>query len=524
MVSENQFRTLFPFYFIIKKNYEVSELGTSLQKLLKKEPGFNFHDEFQIKRPIVNTDLFLLADALSNRLFLIDLVNSSAKLRGQFIYSDGREYCYFLGSPWITHPSQMADLGLNFNDFAVHDPITDVFMMNQQFEMNTDDLKKLTKRLEDEKNKVIEASRAKEVFLANMSHEIRTPMNAILGMSKLLKESELNETQLKYLNAISSSSDHLLVVINDILDFSKIQSGQLELENIDFNIKECLEGITEVLNYKAQDNGNKILLSYDRKSPDWIKGDEARIKQIVLNILNNAIKFTENDSILLNISSPQQGELYVSITDHGIGIDESKLDGIFESFTQEDSSTTRKYGGTGLGLAICKNMVELMGGQIGVTSKKGKGSTFYFQIPIVEGVPFEKEAKIEIEEFEHLNGIKILLAEDNKFNQMLATTILDQKGLVTTTVENGLQAVESIKNNEYDVVLMDIQMPEMGGVEAFQKIRNEMNISTPMIALTANALKGDKEKFIKIGFEGYTSKPFEPEQLYYEIARLLTKG
>ncbi len=302
MVSKQQFKALFPYYFAIDKNYKVVELGKSIGKLVKQQVGFNFYDIFDIERPIVNKDLFLLEEALSNRLFLINLKNVEAKLRGQFVYSEDGNLCYFLGSPWITHPRQMVNLGLNFNDFAVHDPITDVFMMNQQFEMNTEDLKKLTKRLEDEKNKVVETSKAKEIFLANMSHEIRTPMNAILGMSKLLEDSNLTPTQKNYLNAITSSSDHLLIVINDILDISKIQSGHFDLEEIDFDFKSCLKTLIDVMSYKAQENGNKITLSYAQDCPIWIKGDEARLKQVLLNIINNAIKFTENGIIKVNIS------------------------------------------------------------------------------------------------------------------------------------------------------------------------------------------------------------------------------
>ena len=521
MVSKQQFKALFPYYFAIDKNYKVVELGKSIGKLVKEHVGFNFYDIFDIERPIVNKDLFLFEEALSNRLFLINLKNVEAKLRGQFVYSEDRNLCYFLGSPWITHPSQMVNLGLNFNDFAVHDPITDVFMMNQQFEMNTEDLKKLTERLEDEKNKVVETSKAKEIFLANMSHEIRTPMNAILGMSKLLEDSNLTPTQKNYLNAITSSSDHLLIVINDILDISKIQSGHFDLEEKDFDFKSCLKTLVDVMSYKAQENGNKITLSYAQDCPIWIKGDEARLKQVLLNIINNAIKFTENGTIKVTISLSSSDQFLVEIIDNGIGISPQKVDGLFESFTQEDSSTSRKYGGTGLGLAICKNLVELMDGNIGVKSTKGKGSNFYFSFPLITGNVIEKDDDFNEEEFKQLKGIKVLLAEDNKFNQMLASTILDQKEIKTTTVENGLEAVESITNNKYDIILMDIQMPEMGGIEAFNKIRNEIADKTPMIALTANALKGDKEKFLKIGFEGYTSKPFKPEQLYHEIAKIL---
>jgi signal transduction histidine kinase len=518
MVTEENFKVLFPFYIAICPDDSIKETGDSITKIIGDTSSLMFFDVFEVKRPKLSEKLFSVAETFNNRLILLKCINNGCQFRGQLIkLSDN--LIHFIGSPWITDPKDLIKYGLTFGDFAIHDPITDVFMLGQQHEMNTEDMKKLASRLEHEKNKALELSRAKEFFLANMSHEIRTPMNAILGMSTLLEETNLDKKQKKYLGAITNSSDHLLVVINDILDISKIQSGKFELEYLSFNLKESLKSLIEVLLFRAQERGNRIKLVIDKNCPDWVMGDEARLKQILINLINNSIKFTENGiiKVVLEVLGIQYK---ISVIDNGIGIEQSKLSGIFASFTQEDASTTRKYGGTGLGLSISKNLTELMDGTITAESEKGKGATFSLTLPFEEGACVKKLTKIvEEDQFEVLRGKNVLVAEDNSFNQMLVQTILESQGLVVTVVENGRLAVDTLQKKTFDIVLMDIQMPEMGGIEAFKHIREILKLDVPIIALTANALKGDRDNLLnQVGFDGYTSKPFEKIQLFSEMS------
>ena len=370
--------------------------------------------------------------------------------------------------------------------------------------------------------------KAKEQFLANMSHEIRTPMNAIVGMCKLLDKTPLNNKQSSYLNAINVSSKNLLMIINDILDFSKIESTKLVFEKIGFKLVDVLSEVIKTSSYKILEKKLSLTYDIDKSISPILIGDPLRLNQILLNLVNNAIKFTGEGGVIINCVLERKGiethKIIFSVSDTGIGISQNKLDTIFESFTQEDETITRQYGGTGLGLSICKELVELQGGRITVKSEKGKGTIFSFNLeyPIGNELNLPELSHKTMTEVD-LTNTRVLLVEDNEINTFLAQTILENERMIVDVAENGLIAIEKIKSNKYDIILMDMQMPVMGGVEASKIIRHELMLDIPIIALTANAIKGDDQICIDAGMNDYVSKPFEEEELVRKISVLLNK-
>lgn len=395
-------------------------------------------------------------------------------------------------------------------------------------------VKEKTAELEMEMERAENSEKAKEQFLANMSHEIRTPLNAILGMTRLLLEKSPREDQLRYLNAISESSDNLLVIINDILDLSKIEAGKILFEKIAFAPRERIATVINTLQFQAMTKGLDLDFSCAEDVPDRLEGDPYRLNQVLINLAGNAIKFTDKGKVQIHVELQKEALnniwLRFSVSDTGIGISQDKLQHIFDMFTQETSSTTRKFGGTGLGLAICKRLIELQGGSIRVESELGKGSTFSFAIPY-------QPAQRDAEEHHHPNhgtvsaslaNLRILLAEDNEFNKMVAVDTLEEMipGAVVEVAPNGKIAVEMAIRNSYDIILMDIQMPEMDGYEATKLIRsyNDEKInSIPIIAMTASVIKAEVDKCFECGMNAFVGKPFNPEELMETISKNLNR-
>jgi signal transduction histidine kinase/DNA-binding response OmpR family regulator len=374
----------------------------------------------------------------------------------------------------------------------------------------------------------------KQQFLANMSHEIRTPMNAIVGMSRLLKEKEHLTGQEKYLNAILSSANNLLVIINDILDLTKLESGKLEIEKIPFSLREAVLNVQDLLRFKANEKDLLFTVEIENAIADIIVGDPTRLTQILINLVGNSLKFTEKGEVKIQVRARKNEDNYLllkfDVIDTGIGISQDYVNNLFEKFTQAGSDTARKYGGTGLGLSISKQLVDLMNGNIFVKSTIGEGTTFTFEIPftIAEDQSIFKIQKFEVSA-EHkniLNQLKILLVEDNEFNQILAVdTLKDLAPNITIDIaNNGKVAIEKASQNIYDLILMDIQMPEMNGVQATQHIRSAMRspyCDVKIIAMTANVMKEDVAQYLSAGMDEYVGKPFSTEILVHKMITLL---
>ncbi|MGR3811545.1 PAS domain S-box protein [Jiulongibacter sp. NS-SX5] len=384
----------------------------------------------------------------------------------------------------------------------------------------------LEDNLKSAKRDAEQNARMKEMFLANMSHEIRTPMNAITGFGRLLSETKnLDSEQREYVSSINMASSILLDLINDILDFSKIHSGQIKIEKIPFSLEKQIDHVWKILQPSAERKGLQFKFLIEPDIPDRLMGDPTRISQVLVNLLNNAIKFTEQGHIRLYVEKDERQKDKVTVNfeiqDTGIGIPEDKLENIFDRFIQANSSTTRKYGGTGLGLSITKSLVELQGGEITVNSTENKGSTFKFSLPFDLAEESDSNSNsVETEDIVFERQLKVLLVEDNIFNQKLAEKVLESKGINVDIAENGLLAIERVGMTQYDLVLMDLQMPEMDGYETTMYIRNEMRSTIPIMAMTAHSLVGEKEKCINIGMDDYITKPFEQEELFRKIKNL----
>jgi PAS domain S-box-containing protein len=369
-----------------------------------------------------------------------------------------------------------------------------------------------------------DAVKSKQQFLSNMSHEIRTPMNAIIGFTKVLLKTNLTDKQKEYLTAIKLSGDALTVLINDILDLAKVNAGKMIFEQIAFNLATSISAMIHVFETKIQEKNLKLTKEYDARIPKIVIGDPVRLHQIILNLISNSVKFTKEGEITVRVKVLKEDEKSVTIEfavrDTGIGIAEEKMEHIFESFQQASSDTARLYGGTGLGLAIVKQLVETQGGKITVNSKLKEGSTFSFVLPF-QKTNAEKVLEKEMIELDvKAKNIKVLVVEDIVLNQLLMKTLLDDFGFDHDIAGNGKLAIEKLQNKSYDIILMDLQMPEMNGFETTRYIRNKMNSQIPIIALTADVTTADLKKCKAVGMNDYISKPIDERLLYNKIIDL----
>ncbi|MCU1274628.1 MAG: putative ATPase [Bryobacterales bacterium] len=515
--SADDLSSIFPFHLTVSARLEIVQFGAGLGRLFPHlAAGNRLEDHFLILRPKLLPGRFPSIEGHRNTTFELKAKSTSFRLFGPLIYAGQPDTWLLLASPRLSDIDELR---------AMAPPEAKSFAdAKSRLELQAQELlqrnEELTQALEG-----MAASELKNRFIANLSHEMRTPISGVIGLTELVLDSQLTSDQRDNLDAVKTSAESLLVLLNDILDFSKVEAGKLDIDTLPFSLRRTLQAVLKLLNVRSARKAVELSLSVAEEIPDCLEGDAGRLRQILTNLVGNAIKFTERGSITVAVDSETRAADQVlarfSITDTGIGIPPDKLALIFQPFRQADDSISRKYGGTGLGLSISSRLVELMGGSLEVSSQPGRGSTFSFTLPLRIDAPagdpvLNASAPPCDTSAISIAGLKILLAEDHLVNQRVAVHLLEKQGCSVTAVATGVEALKALANDHFDLVLMDVQMPEMDGLAATAAIRAAEQGGSkhlPIVAMTAHALKGDRARFLASGMDGYVSKPIRSPDL-----------
>ena len=523
--SANQLENLFPCYVLTDPELVLRSVGRSLRKLLPDAvAGVPLADCFKIERPRSGFDPAVAARRSSALQFksmdgLVNLVGSVLEVPQGYLFC--MAHSAMTAQKW-------GELDLSASDFSSADQSMAIGTSMGLQTVLMSEMKDLATNLARARDEALAANRAKSTFLSVMSHEIRTPLNGVLGMVHVLLKDAPTEQQRSRLEIVRESGDALLAILNDLLDISRIEAGKMSLESIEFDIREVLSGAYAAFTAIANKSGLSFILDIEPAAGIYL-GDPIRVRQVAYNFLSNALKFTQEGRVVLS-ARLVDGGLEISVLDTGIGIANDRLDRVFDPFVQADASVNRHYGGTGLGLGISRDLAKLMGGSIRVESELGKGSTFtaFLQIPRLRDATetlrvINDDEPVASQEI--VQSLRVLAAEDNLVNQLVLRTLMEQFGITLTVVDNGKLAVEAWERQTWDIILMDMQMPVMGGVEASRFIREQERATgktqTPIIAVTANAMTHHMSEYESAGINGIVSKPIKADTLANVLIKVL---
>lgn len=529
-MQTDNWNSLFPYFIKLDRSLTITEVGKSMHKLCPDLPGSLFYEKLLLKRPSAPEISFDKFCSFQDHLLLVYFLDSPVVLRGQVVLAD-IDTLILCVSPWITHYDQLESLNLKINDFALHNPMLDMLQLLSIHTLSIEDLKKQTMELEKAKKEVEIALKAKRDFLSVMTHELRTPLNAVIGMTNILTEESPDPSQVESLSTLKFSAESLLLLINEILDFSKLEAGKVELDFQALNLPELLHNIHQTFLVHAKEKQIDLILDVPNDLPAWIMGDSTRLTQVLFNLISNAIKFTPRGGVSIRIELVEKTDSWVKTTFHiidsGVGIPEDKQHAIFQDFIQVQTSSNRQFGGTGLGLSITQKILKLFGSDISLKSTLGKGSTFSFVLKSKIATPISSTPTISTEKLNaSLEGLRVLLAEDNEINIKITTRYLRKWGIDFEVAKNGQEAVSHCLEGEFDLILMDLLMPEMDGYEASRAIRQlsgKKMSEVPIVALSASLFDDVKEKINQAGITGFLEKPFRPAELHDLLTSYLNK-
>lgn len=546
-VGPSQLAAAFPFYLTVNPQLQLTDLGPSIPRVLPSlKPGDELWAHFEIDRPVLVDQSFAALTQTQGELLILLSPNTGTRFRGQLLPDTSRNQLLFLIRPWLTSFEALVAAGLELSDFGPHDPLADLLLLlqtkdtalhdlrhlMQQLQLQNTQLKAARKAAEDAQRNAEQASEAKTQFLATMSHEIRTPLHPILAHTELMLETPMEAEQHNALATIRQSGQHLLQLIDNVLDVSKIEAGQMSLENTPFDLRDVMNDVSELHRPQAARKGLSLHTSIDPATPLELRGDSARLRQIISNFMSNAIKFTESGQLDLSAHSGQDGGIRIKIRDTGPGIPANELPGLFDAYVQATRSTARHPGGSGLGLNICHQLATLMGGTVGATSAQGSGSLFFVDLPstMIRRAPGDRatpSTPTEAPAYTPGDGTSnpILIVDDNHINRLIAEAILRRLELPYTSVDSGAEALRYCDEQTPAMILMDLEMPGLDGYATTIALRRRDDAMdrVPIIALSASAFPADRIRAQEAGMNDFLPKPYSKQELSVIIARALRR-